>query len=828
MKPLYLEIEGFGPYLEKTVLDFTSLKSNLTLITGNTGAGKTTIFDAICCALFGETSGKSRSFSQMRSELATSSDITKIKFEFELKGEKYEITRSPNYKRENRRDKTKLVEVPAKAELILPDGQSIHKAQNVTEKIKEILGIGKEEFRQIVMIAQNDFMAMIKETDKKQEDTFNRIFDAELFRKFSLEILHKKGNLLKEVEKLRISILNILDSQNIAYDQIEINASNINTEVLEKSLISELEETEKKKKGLEKDLTKIQKEINKKRIEVNEATSIIDEIEKRKILLVRLEELKDKEEQINKLKSERKRAERARDNIQETYKQIEELTSRKNQQTEELKDLELKIITTKENIKNLEKELNSYSDKDIESLKKYIDRLTEIIQVQEILEKISRELDGYRTKYKELDLKIENNKKLIQELERKTNLLDIFPEETFITKEKSLNLEIDSYSRDLGQIEEIGKLCSRQLELIEKFKKAYKSLINLKKDYISAKTNYDNAFDSYINNQAALIAEELKIDEACPVCGSLSHPNPATYDGKKISENELDELKTLANEIESKYREKAEEIGLLENTLKENKNNIVKNFKQFSPNILEEGDYSKENLNNLEYLDISLENIKEIEQAIDSLRGDLRISFINTKKHIEEINQKLKENSDNKKKNQMAQKEKNELNGKIDSLNKSIIHLEEERQNQKEKIIQLETQEKAESKKNNLIEVSDPKEELKKETKRLRDYKNQKEELQSSLNSSNESLNQTKGEINSRRNSLKNLKERIDKLNLSFGQLLKQEMFKDREDFLNSLRTPKELDNINTTISSYDSEYIKVQENLRIINKNLENSATRF
>ena len=170
-------MEGFGPYVDKTVIDFEDF-DRLTLISGPTGSGKTTIFDGICCALFGDPSG-ARKFSQMHSK---NRDVrTRVAFDFELNGKRYHIERSPGYATEERK-------YNAEALLVLPDGGIVQKSKEATRKIEEILGITKNEFGQIVMIAQNDFMAMLKATSGEQEKTFNRIFGLTLYENFDKNV----------------------------------------------------------------------------------------------------------------------------------------------------------------------------------------------------------------------------------------------------------------------------------------------------------------------------------------------------------------------------------------------------------------------------------------------------------------------------------------------------------------------------------------------------------------------------------------------------------------------------------------------------------------
>ena len=161
MKPLKLTMCAFGSYGREETVDFEKIGSGIFLITGDTGAGKTTIFDAIAFALFGETSGQNREPVMMRSQYAPDEAKTYVSLRFSERGAVYEITRSPAYtrlsKRKNRNGDYTSILVPAKAELLLPGGEVFCKSvREVNEKLKEILGVDQNQFSQIAMIAQGD------------------------------------------------------------------------------------------------------------------------------------------------------------------------------------------------------------------------------------------------------------------------------------------------------------------------------------------------------------------------------------------------------------------------------------------------------------------------------------------------------------------------------------------------------------------------------------------------------------------------------------------------------------------------------------------------
>lgn len=182
MRPTRLTISAFGPYAGKIELDMDKLgSSGLYLITGDTGAGKTMIFDAITFALYGNPSGTSRDASMLRSKYADASTPTEVELEFTHNGETYKIRRNPDYERPAKRG-TGMVKQNADAELICPDGKTCSKIREVDKKILEILGIDRKQFSQIVMLAQGDFMQLLLADTKQRQEIFRELFQTKFYQ----------------------------------------------------------------------------------------------------------------------------------------------------------------------------------------------------------------------------------------------------------------------------------------------------------------------------------------------------------------------------------------------------------------------------------------------------------------------------------------------------------------------------------------------------------------------------------------------------------------------------------------------------------------------
>lgn len=184
MRPLKLTISAFGPYAGRTEIDFEALgRSGLYLITGDTGAGKTTIFDAVTFALYGEASGGVRSAGMLRSKYAGAETPTFVELEFSYAGKSYTIRRNPEYERPAKRGGG-FTRQGAEAELRLPDGRVITKQADVNAKIRNILGVDRNQFSQIAMIAQGDFLKLLLADTKERQSIFRELFHTGIYQTF--------------------------------------------------------------------------------------------------------------------------------------------------------------------------------------------------------------------------------------------------------------------------------------------------------------------------------------------------------------------------------------------------------------------------------------------------------------------------------------------------------------------------------------------------------------------------------------------------------------------------------------------------------------------
>ncbi|MBQ8040208.1 MAG: SMC family ATPase, partial [Lachnospiraceae bacterium] len=256
MRPVKLTISAFGPYAGKTVLDFERLGAQgLYLVTGDTGAGKTTIFDAITFALYGQASGKYRKADMFRSKYADSLVDTYVELEFTCKGKKYVIKRIPKYERAKQRGEGTTLQNES-AQLIMEDGRIITKTTEVTSAIEEILGVNKNQFTQIAMIAQGDFLKLLMASTEERIPIFRHIFSTEKFEILQRQINEDYRAIHRECEDLRNSIAQYKASVLPKLPEGEMLSKEL-MEAVEQQINADLQE----KESLDVKLNKITEEI---------------------------------------------------------------------------------------------------------------------------------------------------------------------------------------------------------------------------------------------------------------------------------------------------------------------------------------------------------------------------------------------------------------------------------------------------------------------------------------------------------------------------------------------------------------------------------------
>lgn len=404
MKPIKLVLSGWGPYKEKQEIDFDVLKNRgLFLITGATGAGKTTIFDAITYALYGNLSGETREKNSVRSDFAEENTKTYVELFMEHGGKNYYIFRNPEYMRPKKRksggaDMTKEKE---SALLILPDGGKISGSSEVTRKIQELLCLDLKQFKQLSMIAQGEFSRLLTAPSAEKSRIFREIFDTDLYDKMTAELRLQSGSLYKQVMECRhrmeedVELFLPGEDKKESWEELTREKRYYYDEILG-FLKQAVKEYEKEWKTLEKEGKAAEEEIERLTIAVTEGERIeklcgklAAEKERKQQLINKRPEIKLQEEMLEKAEaaSQVKLCEEAWKNAVSQYQnqadklkraeaERKELNKRKKEETpfwQESENLAL-AYARREKSGELQKQLKD-ADSDLEQQRKELEKL---------------------------------------------------------------------------------------------------------------------------------------------------------------------------------------------------------------------------------------------------------------------------------------------------------------------------------------------------------------------------------------------------------------------------------------------------------------------
>jgi len=513
MRPIKLVLSAFGPYASKIELDLSKLGENgVYLITGDTGAGKTTIFDAITFALFGKPSGDIRDVKTLRSEYAKEEIETYVELDFVYHDEEYHIYRRPEYTYTHvqKNGEVKQRSKATDAYLILPNGERIVKPTEVTKQVEQLLGMKRDQFRQIAMIAQGSFLEILNADTKERGKLFEKVF---MTSKYSV-LMDRLNQMAKEsylaLNDAKLRLQQIISDVRVPEILQEQYAQTLETfamddiqpvyDLLDEIIASSKESTEK----LQRQKAQVQNQLQKSRKEETEKTKQLQDLLSLEKLL---KEKPAKEEKANLY------AERVKNDGEKYHIQIDALKKEQAQ---------------------IEHELPEY-----ESLTKLSTKLAEIKKQISI---ISKDLETKTNFKKQLDEDIALKQKeayILTDSELSLNKV--------ILKEEEIEKKISAFHH-------ASMIQSNYQNAVNTLKEKTQLLQESTDRKVILQKQYDDAQISYFANQAGLLALRLMKGEPCPVCGSLEHPRPASHSNKLVTEEEINQYKKKVDQAEKEYQ----------------------------------------------------------------------------------------------------------------------------------------------------------------------------------------------------------------------------------------------------------------------------------
>lgn len=591
MRPIKLVMSAFGPYASRIELDLNKLgTSGLYLITGDTGAGKTTVFDAITYALYGEASGENREATMFRSKYADTVTPTEVELTFVYAGKQYSVKRNPDYDRPKSRGEG-FTTKKANAELIYPDGRVVTKQKDVNQAVVEIMGIDRNQFTQIAMIAQGDFLKLLLASTEERKKIFQNIFRTKLYQTLQDKLKEESSKLKSEYDTASSSVKQYIkgilcdEDDVLSIDVIRakngIEIPNADIVILLKKI---LEQDEKLSCSYKEDEKKLTREIE-----------IINES------ITKAEAQKKTEDSLKKSSNALKATLPELENTKAT------LVNEKAKQPE--------VDSIGKSIAAIEAELPDYAELD-----------SKTHTLKNVLEAI---------------------KKGIQEIEKKTNTHTKLREKIAALNVEQKSLEIASEGKakldaDKKDAEQQKKaLDALQQELLET-KKIIKNLDDSQDKYseysrlaIQKRAEYEALNKAYLDEQAGILAETLSDGIPCPVCGALTHPCPANKSEHAPTKAELDKYKKSVDKAEKEASEASVEAGRYKGSFDEKKTTVEKTASILLPGTAFD--------NIPAVLSARMEAVEEILSGLSKLILEAE-SKVKRKKELDELLPKEQEN----------------------------------------------------------------------------------------------------------------------------------------------------------------------------------------
>ncbi|MGI6217635.1 MAG: AAA family ATPase [Coriobacteriales bacterium] len=518
MRPTYLKISAFGPYGGIEEIDFSKLgESGIYLITGPTGSGKTSIFDAICFALYGDTSTSSRKASQFLSDYRQNDLETKVELHFEVRGEEYGITRG--YKRTKSRKTGEYVFNDGTiVELIMPNGEVLTKTGEVNEAVCKIIGFDATQFTQIMMLAQGEFTKFLESNSVDRSKIFANIFDTSDFRAITEELKTRRSKIQDE-----------LDSKAGIIEALLKSVSTFNCEELGQEL---------------------QEHLDRGIVGANDAADVVEKIigaqtERDSKLARDIEQIQEKLSEVNAMAGRAQLLDRALKTLETARKQLE------------ADNLELpKLLSEfeKQSARRLEREKLSSK---LAILRGNLGKYDE-------LDARNKELDSSRKSITDLESSRKSTLGALSELEKSkevgTSELETLGdvESRVLAAQKSL---VDAQAR-LDKLNGLVEKCNSHKNLIENYKGSAEKYTSAALSLKKASANRGKIESAFLDAQAGILSSSLEDGSPCPVCGSKDHPSPAPMPANAPSQTDLDDARSFEEDCRKEANAASEKCAV--------------------------------------------------------------------------------------------------------------------------------------------------------------------------------------------------------------------------------------------------------------------------
>ncbi|MBO8155025.1 MAG: AAA family ATPase [Bacillaceae bacterium] len=798
MRAMQLSISAFGPYKDVQMIDFEKLAGDaLFLITGPTGAGKTTIFDAMCYALYGRASGSDRDHDTFRSHFAAPDEQTEVTFRFQLQNKEYEVSRSPKQLKRKERGEG-FTEQPPKAELyeyIHGKKQLLYsRIKDVNEAIENLLQLDYEQFRKMVMIPQGEFRRLISENSREREAILQKIFRTYFYKDMTNRLSDKSKKLEESIRD--IQKIEEMEIQQYEWDTEGENAAPDTDEAI--SRLKSFQHDEKEQLRIKKEeLEGAKKKFEQKQTDYYAAKEIDQLFQEKNQLKSRLEELHAKQETINQKREQLKSAGRA-ELLTGYEKQVNQRRHELNQLMEEEKKKEHEVQTLEKQFEEIkiefEKEKGAESER--EKIKEQIKRLEEEYKL----------IDQYHQadeQARQLKQQLEDKQSLIKRAELKSAKLE--EEQEQLEEESS---RYDELTRHYYEQEARVKEQNQQIDRAQQVIKEYRKLNNLREEYKRVKNKYLEVRqkredlekqlslleEQQMQQQAAFLAHSLQSNDPCPVCGSTHHPNKAEFEGNQVTEEEIKHIRKTLSLTEKDEEQWQRECLRIESQ--------GQSQKQLIDNMTREISTKEDQL--------SLSSIEQLATDLINQHKASQQELLRIKQQLETMKQKNSRKKEVKKQLTELKKKLEEQKKEADELREKWIRRESDLENIRR---QLSRQP---------VSAPEFKQTVEQEKAKYQVMVDKWNQIQEQYERQKENLNKGKVELSSLQSQIVQEKEKLKQAQRQFHEQLIEKGFQTYDEYLKARMSPELQDTVENEIKSFEEQWYASKERFQVLEDKLK------
>lgn len=767
MKPIKLTMQAFGPFAKTETIDFEKLGNNpLFLINGPTGSGKTSILDAICFALYGETTGNERQGIQMRCDLATADLPTEVTLDFSLHGKVYRVTRAPEQEAPKARGDGMTVKKHTASLYELGDSEKLitSKTTQVKTEITNIVGLTETQFRQVMVLPQGKFRELLLASSKEREEIFGQLFQTDIYKKIEYALKDKASAISKAKNEFDNQIRGALQVAGVSSEEDLIQQK--------ESVSEQLEQEKKSEQACLEKLNTIKSELQKAQALSAEFTRREQAEASLKLHLENAEAIDARQQRLEKAKSASKielqyvAVQNAKTQSQELTQKISSLSHNLTEATNVAEGKEAELKTAKQNVEQVPQLTQLQFN--LEGMK---EKLIEKVDLEAKIANGLQEKQQFETKLQQY---IALKEKLTQEAQQGQKTLDQARVDVALVA--SVDAEIKQKQRLLQDVQKLSGLKQELAKHDALTSSKQQNLEQAKQAYVSAQQSADRLELKWHNAQAAVLAQRLQAGEACPVCGSCEHPHPAQFSEEEVTKEQVQTARAQERAAQTSYNQLSNQL--------EQHYVVSRQYQKQLDDLSEElGEHAT-----TEAVQIQA----ELQSAHEKLQRLTAIDIAQLEKNVEQLNQRcvVGETKINELQNQMAANEST-IKANQDQLSKLLANIDP---------------------KYGSVEVLE--QEIIQTKEQIQRLNNNLESAQSQLQQAMLAKSNIESQLTTNKQWSAESELKLNEAKSNWQKALGESRFKDEETYLQSKATEQELQSWQQEIDQFKQTQIKLEQTL--------------